>query len=386
MADRNRNGIDDDLEVSYGRRSPGDKTSRSVAGQQNPGGIASAWQDFLQGPVRGVANFAGDLGLFLSGRNPTPGNSAGDQMFGMPVQRQSSPGSRSRPGGGAFGPGGDMELTGGDKALSFLDYLSQAGGIIDKLGIGQGVDYSPARADAQNTRDRNSAYLTAVYNQLRQGMDEDRGDIAENFGGAIDRSQQITQNANQATQGAYDAAQAKAGSDAQALGMGAAAASINRERPGLAEQAADAIADQAAGGARAQTQYNSQQANSLEHNSNVRDASRFAETRSQADLNASLASRLAELATLQSQADAQAAQTRQGGITSLGQYLYENAQSQSQQDYDNMLAALEQNAAMQGNQAGPGYTLEQLMEQQQNSGLNTQDFNTFMKLLSSLNK
>jgi hypothetical protein len=221
-------------------------------------------------------------------------------------------------------------------------------------------------------------------------MTKDRGNIEQNFGNAIDRSQDITKQAQTATESAYGAAQAQASQEAQALGMQAAAASINTERPSLTAQAADAIADQASTGQNAQIDYNNQQANALEHNTNVQGASQFAQTRSQGDLNASLAQRLAELQVMQSEANSQAANQnaaagagRGDGILSLAQSLYGDQQNQSQQDIENQIAVAK---AAGANRADPAqFTLQQLMQGQQKSGLPQGDYIQMMKLLASLN-
>lgn len=391
MADKNRNGIDDKYETSYGRRSPGDKTSPSVAGKERPAGIAGAWQDFLQGPVRGVSNFIGDLGLDLASKPRVKGQSAGDQMFGVPSRRP-APGGRMRAGGGSFGPPPVTDPNAGaTQQRSLLDFLSEAEGLVDKLGIGQGgggggVDYSGAMADARSQAAANRGHISGIYNQLRQGLESDRAGIASNYGGAIDRSQEIAQEAQATTRAAYDAAQARQDQAVQALGMQSAAAAQQLDRPTTQQLAADAIGDSAARAQNAQTQYNSQQANATSHSQRVQDASRFSESRAQAELDQSLTDRLNELAELQAQAQMQASASggeRGSSILSLAQSLYGDAQTQSQQDYENELAVAK--LMQQGQSAPPGYTLEQLMKGQEKSGLNTQDYLSFMKLLSSLN-
>jgi hypothetical protein len=236
--------------------------------------------------------------------------------------------------------------------LTFLEALSQAESIADQLGIGQAVDYSPAVNQANSSRDRNSAYLGAIYNQLRGELDKDRPVIQQNFGDAIQTNADITKRAQDSTSQAYGAAQEQATQEGQALGMQGAQASINTERPGLMQQAANAVESQADRGQSAQTMYNTKQSNALEHNTNIRGASNFAETRSQSDLNNSLAQRLAELSVQQSEANAQAQNERSSSISTLGQYLYGDAQSQSQQDYENTIAAMEAQAAQIKAQGG----------------------------------
>lgn len=389
MADKNRNGIDDRYEVSYGRRSPGDRTSPSVATQSRPDGIGGAWQDFLQGPVRGLSNFIGDLGLDLMSRPRVKGQSAGDQMFGVPARRP-SPGSRTRPaGGGSFEPPAPLPGAGAPTTppLSLLDFLSQASGIVDQLGIGQGgggPDYSGAIDSARSQALANRQHIANLYGQLRQGLEQDRGSIAQNYGGAIDRSQDIAEQAQSVTRDAYNAAQARQDQAVQALGMQQAAASQELDRPTTQQQAADAVADSAARAQNAQTMYNSQQANATTHSQNVQNASRFSETRAQGALDASLADRIAELEQMQAQAASQGGGERQSAILSLAQQLYGDAQNGSQQDFENQLA-LAKALGQQEQPDAPGVTLEQLMRGQQESGLNTQDYMAFMKLLSQLN-
>ena len=390
MVDKNRNGIDDKLEVSYGRRSPTDRTSPSVVGQERPDGIAGAWQDFLQGPVRGVSNFIGDLGLDLASKPRVKGQSAGDQMFGVPARR-STPGNRSRPGGGSFGPSPNPGPEVTTNQPSLLDFLSQASGLVDQLGIGGGgggggVDYSGAMENARNQAGINRQHLAGIYGQLRQGLEQDRTGIASNFSGAVDRSQDIAQEAQNTTRAAYDAAQARQDQAVQALGMQQAAASQQLDRPTTQQLAADAIGDSAALAQNAQTQYNSQQANATQHSQNVTDASRFSEVRAQGELDASLTERLEELAMLQAQQAQQSAAdsgARGSSILSLAQQLYGDAQNTSQQDFENQLAAAK--IANSQQEISPGFTLEQLLRGQSDSGLNTQDYLSYMKLLNSLN-
>lgn len=400
MADRNNNGIDDDLEVSApnARNRTGGSAGKPAVGQwsrQRPDGIAGSLQDFLQGPVRGVGNFVGDLGLFLASKPVVPGNSLGDRMFGIPTAPPSRPDARSREGGGsgvrtaAVGSPISQEAP----KRSLLDFLSQASGLVDQLGIGGGgPDYGGAMEQARSTRDENRAYLQAIYNQLRGGMQEDRGKIVENTQGSIDRSQEIAKEAQANTQQAYDSAAAAQAQEANTLGMASAQASINTERPGLKAQAADAIADSNSRAQNAQTLYNTQGDNALRHNQNVQDASRFSEVRSQAELDASLAARLSELSQLQAQASAQGSAQRGSAIQNLAQYLYEDQNSTSQQDFENQLRVLgiqqdsdlaREKLAMQN--SAPQFDLASLMRGQQESGLDQKSFIDYMKLLNSLN-
>lgn len=383
MADKNRNGIDDKYETSYGRRSPGDTTSPSVAGQpKKPGGLAGAWQDVLQGPVRGMANFAGSIGAFLGSKpQPIKGTNAGDQMFGVPVTT-STRATRSRPGGGgSFGPAPDTLMRGATSSpTSLLDYLAQATALADQLGLGGGaggggVDYSGAMSQARGERDRNSAYLSALYGQLRTGLQGDRAGIAQNYGGAIDRSQEIAQQAQDATRQAYDAAQAKQDQAVSALGMQQAAASQQLDRPTTQQQAADAIADSAARAQNAQTQYNSQQANATTHSQNVENASRFSEVNAQSALDASLSQRLSELAQLQAEQNAQRASQgseRGQNILSLASQLYSDEQNRSQNDFENQLTMSE--LLNSQNQApGPSISIEDLLGLRETTGLSIDD-------------
>lgn len=391
MADRNRNGIDDDLE----------KRPVSTAPQQ-ASGLAGLGQGILQGPVRGLVNFGGDIGRFLTSKPPTaPGGGLGDIVFGMPTRNTvSNPGARARLGGGAGVRAPQAAEPEPMQQPSLLDFLAQAEGLVDQLGIGGGggggVDYGGAMDQARSTHGENRAYLQAIYNQLRGGMTEDRGKITENTQGSIDRSQQIAQEAQQATQQAYDSAADAQAQEANALGMSAAQASINTERPGLRAQAADAISDSNARAQNAQTLYNTQGDNALRHNQNVQDASRFSEVRAQSALDASLAERLSELSQLQAQASAQAAAQGAGqrgsAIQGLAQYLYEDSRNTSQQDFENQLrvSGMQSDAdlareKLQAQQSRPSFNLAQLMQGQAQSGLDQKSYLDYMKLLASLN-
>ena len=130
-----------------------------------------------------LAAYARDLGDFSTPSEDRIGTGFGDQLFGVPRgyyedrNRAYAAANRSSPDwigkiGGAIGNFVAHQPVEETKRASLLDYLSQAGGIVDQLGIGQGsgVDYSGAMSQAQANRDRNSAYLTAVYNQLRTGL------------------------------------------------------------------------------------------------------------------------------------------------------------------------------------------------------------------------
>lgn len=387
MVDKNRNGIDDRLEGSR---------STATKPKPKPEGISAFFNDVLQGPVRGISNFAGTLGAWLASRPaPARGTNAGDQMFGVPGAGAGRGRSAWRGGGGGtFGPPPpEPEPT---VSPSLLDFLSQATGIVDQLGIGGagggfgGVDYSGAMANARSERDRNAQMLGQVYNQLRAGLAEDRAGYAENYGGAIDRSQEIAQNAQNVTRDAFNAAATSRDEAAARLGLENALASQKLDRPTLEAQAADAIADSAARAQNAQTMYNTHQANATTHSQNVQDASRYSEANAIAGLDQSLTDRLTELAQLQAEANAQAAMRNAGGqsdrasaILSLGQSLYGDAMSQSQQDFENQLAAAELAASQR---QAPSYTLERLLQGQQQSGLNNRDYVDFMKLLATLNR
>lgn len=386
MADRNNNGIDDKYETTYGRRRPGDTTSPSTAGRTQKHGVAKVWEDFLQGPVRGVTNWMGDTTLDLLSLPRKEGRSAGDVLLGMPMRR--STGTRNRPGGGSFG---DPSLDGAveSQTLSLLDFLGQAESLADRLGLGQGgggVDYSDAIANANRNAEINRAHLSGIYNQLRQGLEQDRAGIAENYGGAIDRSAEITERAQQGVQGAANALSAKRANEAAALGLNTAAAAQNATKQQPEDIALKAVADAAGRGENEQRMFNAQQANATTHSNNVQDASRFSEARAQGALDASLADRLAELAQLQAQANAENARAQSGrgeSILGLAQWLYGDANDRSQLDYENTLKAAE--VAGANAQTTPQFTLEQLMQGQIDSGLNTQDYLSFMKLLAQLN-
>lgn len=407
MADKNKNGIDDKYE-----KFKAGQTIKSPAGI--PGTRAreipeTNWLGaMLTRPVRQGLNFIGDSALAFSGQGgrsnaDRAGTGLGDTIFGVTPgyydERNRAVQAAAKK-SGAPKPTGMPALSGGAKEVSqpsLLDFLSQAGSIVDQLGIGDGgggggggIDYSGAIANANANAATNRGHIAGIYDQLRQGLAQDRTGIAENFGGAIDRSQQIAQEAQTATRGAYDAAQAQQDQAVQALGMQQAAASQQLDRPTTQQMAADAIGDSAARAQNAQTQYNSQQANATQHNQNVESASRFGETRAQGELDASLSERLAELAQLQAEADYASRASapidsgaRGSSILSLAQSLYGDSQNQSQQNYENELAM----AKLMGSQqaAAPGYTLEQLMRGQADSGLNQQDYLSYMKLLNSLN-
>jgi hypothetical protein len=387
MVDKNRNGIDDSKEgfavVGFGGKPKAQPASPTRPAAPSTG-AAKAWQDFLQGPVRGVSNFAGDLGLWLTSQPIVKGNSAGDQMFGVPERRA------------AAGAGRNMARVSTKTPVapsvdpvtnpSLLDFLSQAEGLVDQLGIGGGgggPDYSGAMSSARQEAANNRQHLAGIYGQLRSGLENDRAGIAQNYGGAIDRSQEIAQEAQSTTRAAYDAAQARQDQAANALGMQAAAASQQLDRPTTQQQAADAIADSAARAQNAQTQYNTNQTSATTHSQNVQDASRYSEARAQGALDQSLSDRIAELSQLQAQSQASGQGQRGSAILSLAQSLYGDAQGQSQQNFENRLAYDEMLAGAQ--QAPPSYTLAQLMQGQADSGLNTQDYLSFMKLLNSLN-
>jgi hypothetical protein len=418
MVDKNHNGIDD----VYEKYKPNQKLANGRSSRAGVNPFFSWLEDDLGFALPGMArqglnavsSGVGGVNQFFGGKpQETVGTGLGDRLFGvrsnyyddanrgvMAAAQSGEPwvkGSlraptsdwwnyRNTANGTERNPNAPaVEDPNAPKPLSFLDALAQASGIVDGMGLGQAVDYSPAVNEANSTRDKNSAYLGAIYNQLRGEIDKDRPVIQQNFGDAISTNQDITRTAQDATQEAYGAAQRQASQEGQALGMQTAQASINTERPGLLQQAANAVEDQADRGQNAQTMYNTNQANALEHNTNIRGASNFAETRSQAELNSSLAQRLAELSVAQSEANSAAQNERGSAITSLGQYLYGDSQSQGQQEYENMLAAAEAQAKAGGGQQAPAMTLAQLMQGQADSGLPQQDYLSFMKLLASLN-
>jgi len=381
MVDKNHNGIDDRIDPAYKPGTPKFTGGATPTAQwlapptEKPYGSAAFLNElgnFDRDANRNWRNFLDSTRNWFEGGKDIPqGEGWGDHT--VPKNGVYGPGprdsgldaglnARSAAGGVGVGTNNPPGAAGEEDPFTFLDALAQGAGIFDQFG-GSAVDYSPAVNEANSTRDRNSAYLGAVYNQLRGELDSDRPKIQENFGGAIDRNQQITKTAQDATRSAYDAAQARSDQETNALGMQTAAASIGQERPGLQAQAADAIGDQATYGQNAQQMYNGKETSALTHNTNIRGASNFAETRSQADLNSSLANRLAELSVQQSQANSDFQNKRSSGIQSLGQYLYEDAKGQSQQDFENMLAVAQQKAEAQAAVAGKPLTLEDIFAQ-----------------------
>ena len=405
MADKNKNGIDD----KYETYKPGQKI-KAPAGLPNTRAREIPETNWLSAmltrPVRQGLNFIGDGALAFSGQGGRSdadrfGTGLGDTIFGVTPGYYDERNRAVQAAAQAKNKKAPTQLTGlpasnGSPVAqqkSLLDFLSEAGNIVDQLGIGGGAgggvggpDYSGAMQSARDEAARNRQHLAGIYSQLRQGLEQDRTGIAQNYGGAIDRSQQIAQTAQDVTRSAYDAAQARQDQAVNALGMQAAAASQQLDRPTTQQQAADAIGDSAALAQNAQTQYNSQQANATTHSQNVQNASRFSEARAQGELDQSLTDRLAELAQLQAQSQAQAAVgdggARGSSILSLAQQLYGDQQDQGQQDYENELAMAK---LMGQQQQSPQVTLAQLLQGQQKSGLNTQDYLSFMKLLNSIN-
>lgn len=373
MADKNKNGIPDDKEVSYGRRSPGDTTSKSVVlepgvdkdinvyrERTQPGKSFAPTQgnNWLTDRMRDWTNFIGELanptrrnvvgggyGDFLLGSNP---NDVGGLMG--KYRNGEAPSTRSRKGGGTFGDpvSNDGVLAQPEKTLA--DYLKMATELIGQGG-GGGIpmaNYDPQRNTLRSNASENDARLEAMYRQLRGSIDADAPVIQQGYQTAIDSTAQNAATAQQQTQAATDAANARNSEVLGNLGIQQAQGNIIQQGNDLNTQTAQRIADQAVKGQAAGDRLVSNQATALTHNTNVGNAAGLEGNLQRASNNARLQALLAEIDMQEQQENAgraaQNASLSQNGLgrqLELAQWLMGNATDERRYQDDLAMSAAE---------------------------------------------
>lgn len=202
MADRNKNGIPDELERkgSRGRQGggtfgkPGDRKKPGVSERgwladkgsvyepsTRYGGIFGEIANFSNDVTRNIANFIGDP--LSQGR---PGGGFGDSLvgsspaapFNRPARRSNRPGAGERLNRAYNGGEAPVEEAG----MTLADYIRMAS---EMIGGGPGVNYDPQRNAARSQAAENDARLAAMYRQLRGSIDADAPIIKEGFQEAI---------------------------------------------------------------------------------------------------------------------------------------------------------------------------------------------------------
>lgn len=244
MADRNRNGVDDRYEGRSAWRQS-QPTPRTVQPNQGIGQIGDWWTDI----VRQGQNFAGNIGQWLSGREPERFG-AGDYAFGITPTRARREASRGTFGGVFQRPEAvSEEAPMQDTSLpSFMDFIRQAqeSGIGGVGGDFTPVSYDPLRNDARGRATEYDAKLASMYRQLQSEMQggNERLDqsYAENQAGQAERGAA----AQQQIQNASNVADERNAQIAENLGQGEAVARIIAEGRDLNTDTARAVQDAAA--------------------------------------------------------------------------------------------------------------------------------------------
>lgn len=281
MVDRNGNGIPDDRERKYGVPGPG-KSPYPAGGRPAPkvkdtakpttGSVSPMDRLFS-----GLRNAGVGIGVLLRSNGPAQSN-------------------RARPGGGSWAaPGTSPSPSPEEKQLTLADYLRQASEMLSSSGAGGGVNYDPQRNTLRQNASENDARLEAMYRQLRGSIDADAPVLQQAYQGAIDATQQNTQQAQEQTQAASDAAYARNNEVLSNLGIQQAQGNQIINGTDLASQTARQVGDQADRGQAATNRLASNQATAIQHNTNIGNAAGLEGNLQRASNNARLQSLLAEI-------------------------------------------------------------------------------------------
>ena len=357
MADRNNNGVPDEIENAFRLLESG-RTPRVVKPNQGIGQVG----DFFTDVARQGGNFLGDQVRYFAGKNPTGGFGLGDYAFGVSPERarQGQPGGLERgvrnarrgPGGIVQGLSGGRPPMGDTQLPSFMSFLQQAMGM---SGGPERISYDPQRADARRRGAEYDARIAAMYNQLANSMRDDGAGIQKNFQGAIDDTAARSAETQQAIQGASDSADARNMEVLRNLGIEDAQAGIIQGGRDLNTQAAGNVAEAAARGQIAGDALTQNQQAAGAHNANLVGAAGLEGNLQRARVQSELSSLLAQYDMQEQEANRQAQQQSLSQSMGLANALYEDAWRQ--QGYnDDMTRWLyeQQQAANQPAPVDPG--------------------------------
>jgi hypothetical protein len=245
-------------------------------------------------------------------------------------------------GGGAAG-GDESSITDLIAQLSQAFGAGQGGGT--DIGEYQNISYDPARNEAKSASAAAAQALAGIYQQLNSEFAETGAATDKRY---ADAQAQIGQNRDQAvqsTQGAYAASQGQQQQMLNTLGIQNEAARAVEEGRDLAGRGAGAVAGLNSGALANQNYLASSGVGENRFNGRLQEAGQAAGARAQSGVQSSLASKLAEIAMAENQANqqgraahdsaaAQAAAAGQSGamgmndIVGLAQWMIENQQSQ----------------------------------------------------------
>lgn len=317
MADKNKNGIPDHLEPREVRSTP---------------------FDFLTNIGRQGANFASDIGNWLTGRTPETPYRAGDFAFGLPKDMyRKGPGVGSSGGGGSFGPPvrrqepAPLPKLGNTDLPSFMSFLQQA---MEQVGGVGRVSYDPLRQDARSRGAEYDARLNAMYNQLANSIRDDGQTVQQSYQGAIDDTAARSAATQQQIQGASNVADDRNQQVLANLGIEQAEANAIAQGRDLNTQTARAVADAAARGQIATDRLTTGQQAAAEHNTNLAGAAGLEGNLQRARVQSELASLLAQYDMQEQEANRQAQQQALSQSMGLANALYEDAWRQRGYDDD----------------------------------------------------
>lgn len=368
MADKNGNGIDDSKEkikagqkvsspfFSIGGRT---KVERAPEREENP------WLAWLNRPIRQGLNFLGDLsGGFQRNKFDSWGTGVGDYALGVTPgyyaeknREAQDPRYNSRqtlfesawptdrtPVGGYKGtmPGGTTprnpfedrnwgQQARDDRAeapgqMSFSDVLAQA---IEMLGGGQdaaGINYDPYRQTARDNAARADKALQGIYGALARSIAGDAAGIGTSYDQALQGQDAVTSDTAESIQQGYQSANDMLTQQAAALGIGQAVGNqIQRGETGAGDMA-QALNDNAASGAGARTQLNTNRQSALDYNTSVKQAAEMEGASQRAQRTAELASVLAQIDMQEQEANRSAQSSGAGDAIGLAQWLWEQSQ------------------------------------------------------------
>lgn len=356
MADKNKNGIEDQYEkkavIPSNRKKPAapkapDKNILSYGQETRPTRPAAVSENsnWITDRMRDWSNLVGDVASPF--RRNVVGGGYGDYLLGANPKDVGGllgkyPDGSSVPGKNNLRRGFLREKPSEQQApqadMTLADYLKMATSLIGQGGSG-GVpmaNYDPQRNTLRANAAENDARLEAMYRQLRGSIDADAPVIQQGYQQAIDSTAQNSATAQQQTQAATDSSNARNNEVLANLGIQQAQGNIIQNGTDLNSQTARQIGDQATRGQAAGDRLVSNQATALTHNTNIGNAAGLEGNLQRASNNAKLNALLAEIGMQEEQVNAdrtmQNASMNRNGLgqqLELAQWMMGNAKDDS---------------------------------------------------------